>query len=1018
MVQRRGKKLGVATGQTMRNWLCVRRKCCPRLNLKDQNVILKSLNFGSDSVLKDYATAVDDGGLETTREDVWIRQELVLYSLNKRKRWLLPDIIAENIADEAFHEERDYRVALVERHLYSRFSSSTVADCKAVHNSRASQKCRKARGNRFSYENDLRISQATVRNRRAELRERRLERARTGRRIEVEGRYPRWDRPHHQGMVAPGEAEIRYEVITPRRKYQFPWNTEKEQNLEDLTSPGWFRWYRRREAELVGHPPVKRKKADLWDDPKWDGKVSNNGYVNEEGEVLFSANDTDECNEYIKRGEDVKTFLGSFITQGRRNKSKNGAGRRKSRLPKRNGEAEFVDCSNTATSHPTMQYGKGSAIYEPKEMFAVETVDSEDEAKHSTSDASDSGFDSDGSLPTNLVEDPVVSWIDLGRIPSDAVLPDSLKRDFANGYVEGMADPRRFSVAVKGSSIGYITAVFTVQEDLSEKPSDAVNLRMRLCNANIPLDELHSAGQGLSCPETDPPSLVPLLQEVQKAVSSLERKGKENCVYPAIVKPGMTWNISQSLMGWTTDFGTTEDVHLQLEAEAVSQESDATVLEDHCTSEGSREDFCGICYESRSAPSCLGGDGGLALLPCQHWFCEECWVQHIVSRVQMTETVIHCPAYKCQTVMDRTTLLSMLPDSLVSLHLARLQDNRISLHKQWKWCPNSRCGRLVKVGVPELGSASGVGLPVLCECGLRWCSLCQKEAHWPASCRQASKHWEALDVKAEEDSERVRSVDVKRCAKCQYPIEKFHGCSHMMCRCGFSFCWECLCAWEEHKWDRADSPCPKNPENLETIWLFHRRRSAAIFSEYAIENRLKVKREVIVQKHRVARALAARMFLNSDCKPSPGLQDDLRVITSGHFRGDGQESLMTWCNSEEEQQRLKELLGEAYNIVIFSVEIRGLLEYLCVLLWKGPMKLRLGQSGWRQMVKRLMFIVAQIEELLDGQQDLHLPPGQIWRRLGLLVRNGLSCVKDIARAMPLVHKRLEGRGQRVKVTKE
>ena len=47
-------------------------------------------------------------------------------------------------------------------------------------------------------------------------------------------------------------------------------------------------------------------------------------------------------------------------------------------------------------------------------------------------------------------------------------------------------------------------------------------------------------------------------------------------------------------------------------------------------------------------------------------------------------------------------------------------------------------------------------------------------------------------------SKDIAFVNVKKCPSCKEPINKNGGCSHMMCRCGCSFCWECLTPWAQH----------------------------------------------------------------------------------------------------------------------------------------------------------------------------------------------------------------------------
>ena len=48
------------------------------------------------------------------------------------------------------------------------------------------------------------------------------------------------------------------------------------------------------------------------------------------------------------------------------------------------------------------------------------------------------------------------------------------------------------------------------------------------------------------------------------------------------------------------------------------------------------------------------------------------------------------------------------------------------------------------------------------------------------------------------DSGHTYFAKVKKCPQCHQPMEKSGGCQHMACRCGASFCWECLCLWQDH----------------------------------------------------------------------------------------------------------------------------------------------------------------------------------------------------------------------------
>lgn len=44
-----------------------------------------------------------------------------------------------------------------------------------------------------------------------------------------------------------------------------------------------------------------------------------------------------------------------------------------------------------------------------------------------------------------------------------------------------------------------------------------------------------------------------------------------------------------------------------------------------------------------------------------------------------------------------------------------------------------------------------------------------------------------------------RNYDVKTCPDCFKSIMKDRGCNHMICVCGYHFCWICLEKWDGHK---------------------------------------------------------------------------------------------------------------------------------------------------------------------------------------------------------------------------
>ncbi|KAH9218863.1 hypothetical protein DL95DRAFT_385094 [Leptodontidium sp. 2 PMI_412] len=68
------------------------------------------------------------------------------------------------------------------------------------------------------------------------------------------------------------------------------------------------------------------------------------------------------------------------------------------------------------------------------------------------------------------------------------------------------------------------------------------------------------------------------------------------------------------------------------------------------------------------------------------------------------------------------------------------------------------------------------------KCAVQVCTKCRSLAHDGA----------CMDDLDPELAEQLKKWKVKRCPRCRTGIRKVYGCSHVECRCGAHFCWECL----------------------------------------------------------------------------------------------------------------------------------------------------------------------------------------------------------------------------------
>jgi hypothetical protein len=68
-------------------------------------------------------------------------------------------------------------------------------------------------------------------------------------------------------------------------------------------------------------------------------------------------------------------------------------------------------------------------------------------------------------------------------------------------------------------------------------------------------------------------------------------------------------------------------------------------------------------------------------------------------------------------------------------------------------------------------------------CGVSVCTKCKSLSHI-GECPESD-----LDPALEEQ---LKKWKIKRCPKCRAGVRRMYGCSHIECRCGAHFCWECM----------------------------------------------------------------------------------------------------------------------------------------------------------------------------------------------------------------------------------
>lgn len=366
-----------------------------------------------------------------------------------------------------------------------------------------------------------------------------------------------------------------------------------------------------------------------------------------------------------------------------------------------------------------------------------------------------------------------------------------------------------------------------------------------------------------------------------------------------------------------------------------------------------------------------------ALKHCRHVFCNECWEVYLKTQISLGNTDLKCPGYKCDVCIDDVTILALVP-SWYNKFLSQKIDKALDTSPKLRWCPSTKCGRVLKVAVSgAMANLRNSPMPVACECGKVWCFQCGRQAHWPAPCSADEKFQEVtkrfLDEMELNENDLITSVMVRNCPHCHYPIEKHLGCNFMYCiMCQTSFCWECLVPMSKHK-----DGCQRHEQSKE-VELELASSSANRFAKYfSLYCNSKKARSGIALSHQIQRLRTVDKSITcyKSIRSTHGYSDEVmeNVLQSG-------------CS---------EILRSAAEF-----------KYYAHLTLEGAAKMAtVSKSTCRSLkqdMERLQFIMEKVEELArsDITQLLHQ---KRLSKLSAFLNCGKNCVFTIGQVLVSRH---------------
>jgi len=199
---------------------------------------------------------------------------------------------------------------------------------------------------------------------------------------------------------------------------------------------------------------------------------------------------------------------------------------------------------------------------------------------------------------------------------------------------------------------------------------------------------------------------------------------------------------------------------------------------------------CQICLEETKL---------IPLGHCHHAFCKSClsnWFRSNSNGVTRPQ----CPHTGCNVPVSIYDVRAVLGEDEAGRIDQLLLQRTLAEMPDFRWCPRCSNGGFFQGKCPDAECTN---------CGYKFCTECQQEAHPGMTCRE--KCLQMVDAKV--GSMHWISTNTKPCPGCHAPICKNGGCSHMRCsRCNYEFCWYCLGKYQGVYTFEPRCPCPKRKD--------------------------------------------------------------------------------------------------------------------------------------------------------------------------------------------------------------
>ncbi|KAF7840451.1 putative E3 ubiquitin-protein ligase RNF217 [Senna tora] len=188
---------------------------------------------------------------------------------------------------------------------------------------------------------------------------------------------------------------------------------------------------------------------------------------------------------------------------------------------------------------------------------------------------------------------------------------------------------------------------------------------------------------------------------------------------------------------------------------------------------------CEICIEEKHIGKFFNAKN------CTHFYCIECIVKYIESKLQDNVPILACPRPNCDGILEPSYCRAILPYKVFIRWEKALCEQGIPENLKF-YCPFKDCSALL---INDNNNNNVIITYSICpHCGRDICVNCKAPWHIGFECvrfERLKHNEEALMM------DLAKRSKWRRCPNCKHYVEKRNGCDFIKCRCKHLFCYKC-----------------------------------------------------------------------------------------------------------------------------------------------------------------------------------------------------------------------------------